>query len=165
MRIREATPGDGAAIARLHRGCAAYYVGLAAGLFRMPDEDGLIEFVEPGPEDNSSTSLFIVAELGDEVVGHLYAVLIRPGESDRFQSDADVNEVRLFIHALCVLQDYWRRGIATALVEAAEAWGRASGATIALCDTWPDSPVSMPFWQRRMNYESRSIRLRKRLTP
>ncbi len=142
-----------------------YYVGLAPDLFRMPDDDGLIEFVEPGQEDNSSTSLFIVAEVDDEVVGHLYAELIKPEESDRFQSASDLSEVRLFIHALSVLQDYWRRGIATALVETAEAWGRARGATISLCDTWPDSPVSMPFWQRRMNYESRSIRLRKRLTP
>ena len=75
-----------------------------------------------------------------------------------------MSEVRLFIQALSVLQIYWRRGIATALVETAEAWGRERGATIALCDTWPDSPVSLPFWKQRMKYESRSVRLRKRLT-
>jgi GNAT superfamily N-acetyltransferase len=72
--------------------------------------------------------------------------------------------VRLFIHALSVLRNHRRRGIATALVESAEAWGRDRGATISLCDTWPDSPVSMPFWEERMRYESRSVRLRKRLT-
>ena len=151
-------------IARVHRDSAAYYVGLAPELFRTPDDDGLVEFADPGPDDNSSTRLFIVAEVDDEVVGHLYAELITPGESDRFQSPSDMSEVRLFIQALSVLQIYWRRGIATALVETAEAWGRERGATIALCDTWPDSPVSLPFWERRMKYESRSVRLRKRLT-
>jgi hypothetical protein len=32
----------------------------------MPDEDGLIEFVEPIPDDNSSTTLLIVAEIHAE---------------------------------------------------------------------------------------------------
>jgi GNAT superfamily N-acetyltransferase len=164
LNIRQAIPGDGAAIARVHRENAAYYVGLAPDLFRLPEDDGLIEFADPGPDDNTSTKLFIVAEFADEVVGHLYAELISPSESDRFQSPSDMSEVRLFIHALSVLQEYWRRGIATALVETAEAWGRERGATVALCDTWPESPVSRPFWEQRMNYETRSVRLRKRLT-
>jgi GNAT superfamily N-acetyltransferase len=130
----------------------------------MPDDEGLVEFVEPGPDDNSSTKLLIVAEIDGEVVGHLYAELITPEESDRFQSPSDLSEVRLFIQALSVLQQHWRRGIATALVETAEAWGRERGATVALCDTWPESPVSLPFWEQRMKYENRSVRLRKRLT-
>jgi GNAT superfamily N-acetyltransferase len=57
-----------------------------------------------------------------------------------------------------------RRGVATALVETAEAWGRERGATVALCDTWTESPVSLPFWEEHMRYEGRSLRLRKRLT-
>jgi hypothetical protein len=79
VRIRAATPDDAAAIAGVHRDSAAYYVGLAPELFRMPDDDGLVEFVAPGPDDNTATSLFIVAEFDDEVVGHLYAELISPG--------------------------------------------------------------------------------------
>jgi GNAT superfamily N-acetyltransferase len=62
-----------------------------------------------------------------------------------------------------VLQSHWRRGVATALVLAAEEWGRAGGATVVLCDTWPESPVSLPFWTRRMGYATRPVRLRKRL--
>ena len=164
LRIRNAVPGDGAAIARVHRDSAAYYVGLAPELFRMPDDDGLVAFAEPGPDDNPVTTLFIVAEVGDEVVGHLYAQVIAPQDSDRFQSISDLQETRLFIEALSVLQSHWRQGVATALVEAAEAWGRERGATVALCDTWAESPVSLPFWEERMRYEGRSIRLRKRLT-
>ena len=105
LKIREARPGDGAAIARVHRETAAYYVDLAPELFRMPDDAGLVEFAEPTAADNSPTSLFLVAE----------------------------------------------------------AWGRERGATVALCDTWPDSPVSLPFWLHRMRYETRSVRLRKPL--
>jgi GNAT superfamily N-acetyltransferase len=164
LNIRKATRGDGAAIAKVHRDSAAYYVGLAPELFRTPDDDGLVAFAEPGPDDNSSTTLFIVAEVDDEIVGHLYAEVIAPDDSDRFQSTSDLQETRLFIQALAVLQSHWRQGIASALVEAAEAWGRERGATVALCDTWTGSPVSLPFWEQHMKYEGRSIRLRKRLT-
>ena len=129
----------------------------------MPDEDGLVEFAEPSGSDDGSTTLFTVAEVDGEVVGYLYAELIAPGDSDRFQSLLDLVEIRLFIRALSVSQSYWRRGIATTLVDAAEAWGRERGATVAFCDTWPESPVSPPFWQEQMKYETRSVRLRKLL--
>jgi GNAT superfamily N-acetyltransferase len=163
IRIREAIPGDGPAIARTHTENAAYYAGLAPDLFRVPDAEGLVEFVDPTPADNTERSLLIVAELDGEVVGHLFAELFTPGDTDRFQSPAEMREVRLFIQALSVLQRHWRRGVATALVDEAEAWGRARGATVVLCDTWPGSPVSMPFWTDRMGYETRSVRLRKPL--
>lgn len=163
LKIREAIPGDGAAIARIRRENAAYYAGLAPELFRLPDDDGLDEFADPTADDNSSRALFILAEIDEEVVGHLYAEVVSPGESDRFQASSDGVETRLFIHALSVLQQHWRKGIATALVETAEVWGRERGATVALCDTWPESPVSLPFWEQRMRYEPRSVRLRKQL--
>lgn len=163
IRIREASREDGPAIARAHSENAAYYAALAPDLFRVPDDEGLVEFVEPAPADNSETSLLIVAELGGQVVGHLFAELLTPTATDRFQSPAEMSEVRVFIQALSVVQSHWRRGVATALVEAAEAWGRERGATVVLCDTWPDSPVSMPFWTKRGGYAIRSVRLRKRL--
>jgi GNAT superfamily N-acetyltransferase len=130
----------------------------------MPDDDGLVSFTEPGPDDNSATTLFLVAEVGDELVGHLYAQVVAVQDSDRYQSNSDLRETRLFIEALAVLQSHWRQGVATALVEVAEVWGRERGATVALCDTWTGSPVSLRFWEERMRYEGRSIRLRKRLS-
>ena len=163
IRVRAAIAGDGPAIAHAHGENAAYYAALAPDLFRVPDEDGLVEFVEPTPADNSERSLLIVAELEGEVVGHLFAELFTPRDTDRFQSPAEMSEVRLFIQALSVLQSHWRRGVASALVEAAETWGRERGATVVLCDTWPESPVSMPFWTDGMGYATRSTRLRKRL--
>jgi len=35
--------------------------------------------------------------------------------------------------------------------------------SLSLCDTYVDSPESVPFWEKRMGYEQRSLRLRKRL--
>jgi GNAT superfamily N-acetyltransferase len=163
VNIREARPGDGAAIATIHRENSAYYVGLAPDLFRPPDETGLADFMEPGADANTSTSLFIVAENDGEIVGCLYAELLYPDASARFQSNSDLSEVRLFIHAVGVAHGHQRRGIATGLVEAAEAWGRERDATLALCDTWIGSPVSIPFWERKMGYVRRSVRLRKPL--
>jgi GNAT superfamily N-acetyltransferase len=163
FRIRRAVAADAAAIARTHSDNAAYYAGLAPDLFRRPDEDGLVEFVEPTPADNSERSLLLVAEVEGEVVGHLFAELFTPRDADRYQSPVELSEVRLLVQALSVLKSHWRRGVATALVEAAEEWGRERGATVALCDTWPESPVSLPFWTRRMGYATRSVRLSKRL--
>jgi hypothetical protein len=45
----------------------------------------------------------------------------------------------------------------------APAWGRDRGATIAETWTYRPSPLSVPFWERRMAYEERSVNLRKRL--
>jgi GNAT superfamily N-acetyltransferase len=163
MEVRHARRGDGPGIASVHRENAAYYVDLAPALFRLPDKSGLDEFLEPGPDDNTSTSLYIVAVDNGEIIGSLYAVLLTPDETARFQSPSDMTEVRLFIHAVGVRQNRWRRGVATALVEAAEAWGRERNATVSLCDTWRESPVSLPFWEQRMGYQIRSVRLRKPL--
>jgi GNAT superfamily N-acetyltransferase len=163
VTIREAVPGDGPAIAAIHADNAAYYAGLAPDLFRLPDEDGLAEFADPTPADNSGTSVFLVAEDETGVAGYLFAELLSPGSTDRYQASTDLNEVRLFIEALGVMRARWRQGIAGRLVEDAEAWGRARGATVVLCDTWLNSPVSVPFWEERMGYEPRSVRLRKRL--
>ncbi len=82
MRIRQATASDAAAIARIHREGAAYYVGLAPELFRMPDDDGLIEFVEPGPGDNNTRTLYTVAER-DRLRGGGLGGLGRMPASDR----------------------------------------------------------------------------------
>jgi GNAT superfamily N-acetyltransferase len=163
--IRQGRSGDGAAIARIHREGSAYYVGLAPDLFRLPDEDGLVAFLEPSADENTETSLLLVAELDGEVVGSLYAELLDADSSGHFQSPSDLREVRLFINAVGVLPERWRSGVASALVEAAERWGRDRHATVSLCDTWLGSPVSLPFWEERMGYERRSVRMRKRLQP
>ena len=107
--------------------------------------------------------LSLVAEVDGEVVGSLEAELVPPLESARYQMVPELGQTRLFINYVGTAQPHWRRGVATRLVEAAEAWGRSAGATIALCDTYLGSPVSLPFWEQRMGYSPRSVRLRKSL--
>jgi GNAT superfamily N-acetyltransferase len=162
ITVRDAGPGDGAGIVRCHEDSARYYVELAPELFRLPDEDGLVEFVEPKdslPDDY----LEIVAEVDGEIAGHLEAKLEPPLESARFQIVSEVGETRLVINALATAEPFKRQGVATALVQAAEEWGRECGATSAFLDTWVESPSSVPFWEGRMGYERRSIIFRKPL--
>jgi len=146
---------------RLENG--SYYARIAPTDFRIPDEEGLVEDSEPGADANTDTALTLVAEVDGRFASYLEAQLLPPLESARYQSQPDLAHPRLFINALGTLQEYWRRGVATQLVEAAEAWGRERGALVSICDTYVGSPVSIPFWEERMGYERRAVILRKPL--
>ena len=161
--VREPRVGDGSAIARFHLENAAFYVQLAPEHFRVPDEDGLAEFMEPAPDANTETTLALVAEVDGEVAGYLEAHVLPALETARYQAQIDVGTTRLEITYVETLRKHWRRGIGSRLVEAAEAWGRERGATVAVCDTYVGSPVSIPFWEKRMGYERRAVIFRKAL--
>jgi GNAT superfamily N-acetyltransferase len=162
VSIRAARPGDGEAIARMHLENAAYYRALAPDSFRMPDEAGLADAVEPPAEPDPAT-LELVAEIDGEAVGYLGAHLIAPDEHARFQMVPYLAAPRLWIDSLGTLRRHWRRGVGGLLVEAAESWGRERGAVVAMCDTWVGSPVSLPIWERRMGYGRRAVILEKPL--
>ena len=57
----------------------------------------------------------------------------------------------LRIEYLAVAATRRRQGVGTRFVEAAEAWGRAAGATISETTTYHGSPLSVPFWGERMS--------------
>jgi ribosomal protein S18 acetylase RimI-like enzyme len=161
VTVRESLPGDGARIARIHHESGRLYRELAPGLFRAPDADGLADFCEPEPR--RSDLLQLVAEVDGEVAGFLEAQLVPPLESARYQGNPDLALTRLSIGAVETDEAFRRRGVATALVQAAEEWGRQHGAGIAFCDTWVESPLSVPFWEKRMGYDRRAIIFRKPL--
>src|SRR5437879_3201006 len=72
VEIRPGRPGDGAGIARCHLGSARGYVEQDPELFRMPDEEGLVEWLEADlAEDHRDSVLSLVAEAGGEIAGHL----------------------------------------------------------------------------------------------
>jgi len=143
---------------------AAYYARLAPDLFRIPDVEGADGFAGPKPGDNPETALALVAEIDGEVAGYLEARLEPPLESARWQNQPELGTTRLFINFVETAPKHQRRGVATRLVDAAEAWGRDRGASAAVCDTWIDSPLSMPFWRHRMGYVPRGVIFRKTLT-
>jgi len=62
-----------------------------------------------------------------------------------------------------VEEAFRRQGVGARLMAALENWGRERGATVALLDTYPESALSLPFFQERMGYRRRSVRLIKQL--
>jgi len=112
----------------------------------------------------AAENLALVAEVDGEVAGYLEASVQPPIDTARWQAQRDLGETRLAINFVGTADAYKRQGVATQLVAAAEEWGRSQGATVAICDTYIDSPLSVPFWERRMGYERRAIIFRKRLT-
>jgi GNAT superfamily N-acetyltransferase len=162
IAVRAARPGDGEAIARQSRDSGAYYRRLAPDDFRLPDEDGHSEWLDSFLPADGEREIALVAEIDGEVVGYLEARLEEPLESARYQTNPELAERRLLIDALITARSHWRRGVGSALVDAAESWGRERGATVAVMDTYADSPVSVPFWQGR-GYNMHAVVMRKRL--
>jgi GNAT superfamily N-acetyltransferase len=112
----------------------------------------------------SSDELVLVAEADGEIVGVLWVALLQPPADGERQIDRDIMWPRLRIDYVVTSPARRRRGVATRLVDAAEAWGRAKGAVVAEASTYRRSPSSFPFWTRRMGYDERSVILRKRLS-
>jgi GNAT superfamily N-acetyltransferase len=163
--VREYREGDGAAIVQISRENARYYAELAPEYFKVPDEDGFIELVEnDGTWRDAPENLSLVAEVDGQVAGYLEAAVQPPLRTARWQAQRDLGKTRLAINVVWTADAFKRKGVATRLVEAAETWGRSHGAAVVICDTYIDSPLSVPFWEERMGYERRALIFRKPLT-
>ena len=162
--VREFRAGDGLQLARIMRENGAYYADLAPDYFKRPDEAGLVDLCEnDGAWRNAPENFGRVAEVDGEVAGYIEATLQPPMDTAQWQSQRDLAVTRLFISFVGTADRFKRTGVATRLVEAAEEWARQRGARVAICDTYIDSPMSVPFWERRMGYTRRAIVLRKPL--
>lgn len=102
---------------------------------------------------------------GGQVAGFIEAALARPVADAEWQLQRDASRVRLVINALAVVEEFRRKGVGTALMEAAEAWGKQKGAVVAVTDTNLSSPLSVPFYESRMGYRRQAVILRKPLAP
>ena len=164
MTVRDARPGDGARLAAMWREGAEYYAERFPDDFMVPRAEGLAEWFEDDlRRDRSATELWLVAEIDGELAGFLWAQLTPPiPDADRQMLPA-LAHTRLSIEALGAARAYQRRGVATVLVAAAEAWGRERGATFARATTYYASEVSIPFWEQRAGYARRGITFAKRL--
>jgi GNAT superfamily N-acetyltransferase len=159
--VRRATRDDAPALAELSVESSALYARLAPDAFAEAERDGFAQWIAEGWDDGPTT-LALVAEIEGTIAGYLEAVVQEPEPWRRFFGNRDLRERRLFVNAVLTAEAYRRRGIASQLVERAEAWGREHGASVALLDTWAESPVSVPFW-KHLRYAPRSIVLRKDL--
>jgi len=163
--VRSFREGEGLGVARISAENGAYYARIAPDLFKEPDVEGMADFIEGDLEwRNSPANLALIAEIDGKVAGYLEASVQAPLETARWQAQRDLREPRLFINFVGTADTYKRMGVATQLVEAAETWGRLKGAVVAVCDTYIDSPLSVPFWEERMGYSRRAIIFRKPLT-
>jgi GNAT superfamily N-acetyltransferase len=160
--IRDARSGDGDGIARAWLSAGEYYADLDPEHFQVPESQGLAELFEKGMGGGGDDALELVAELDGRVVGWLFARLEWPNENAVSQFVREQSWTRVVVDALVVDRPVWRRGVGTALLGAAEAWARDRGAEVVRLDTYPESPVSVPFYER-MGYAWRSIVFQKHL--
>ena len=161
--VRPARPGDGAAIAQVWLSAAAYYADLDPAHFQVPRAEGLAQGWEDELGQEDLASLRLVAEADGSVIGWLSARIEMPEAGAAIQLTREHGWTRLVVDALIVDRGHWRQGAGTALLEAAEAWGRDRGAQVARLDTYAHSPVSVPFYEDRMGYQRRSIVFQKQL--
>ncbi len=160
--VREIRSGDGEGCARAWRDAGRYYATLVPDVIQEPDPSGLAEWFERLiDEERDDDTLWLVAEADGEVVGHIEAAIARPAPEARWQLQRDQGRIRLVINVLAVAEHSRREGVGTRLMEAAEAWGRGRGATVALTDTNLSSPLSVPFYEDRMGYSRQAVILRK----
>ena len=164
MEIRDARPGDGEALAAIWLDVGRLYASLDADVFRVPDADGLVEwFEEVLARPPAAERIHLVAVVDGEIAGAVSAYVEEPDPAARRQILTELGRRRAFVNALEVAQRFRRRGVASALVGAAEAWARDAGAELIATSTWIDGPLALPFWERRMGYRRRSLELEKRL--
>jgi GNAT superfamily N-acetyltransferase len=162
--VRPARPGDAADLARNWLDAARHYAELDADTFQVPAADGLVEwFGELLGRPPSDDAVWLVAEVDGRVVGDVVGRLEPPVEDAARQLLRDLGRVRLRVDALGVETAYRRRGVGARLMRAVEEWGRAKGAVRSVLTTYGASPLSVPFYERGMGYQRRSIVFEKRL--
>jgi GNAT superfamily N-acetyltransferase len=163
ITIRPARPGDGDGMARVWASAADYYADLDPEHFQRPQPHGLAESFENSISEAGNDALLLVAELDGHVAGWLAARIQRPEEDAAAELAREPGWTRLAIDILIVDTPTWRHGAGTALLQAAESWGRDRGARVARLGTYAHSPVSVPFYETRMGYERRAIIFQKEL--
>jgi GNAT superfamily N-acetyltransferase len=162
--VRPAQAGDAADLARNWLEAARHYAELDADAFQVPAADGLVEwFEELLGRPRSDDAVWLVAKVDDRVVGDVAARLEPPVEDAPRQLLRDLARVRLRVDALAVEEAYRRRGVGARLMRAVEEWARAKGAVRSVLTTYEASPLSVPFYERGMGYQRRSIVFEKRL--
>ena len=152
-------------MARAWKDAGRFYVEIDAGDFQVPDEAGLVDWLESGVEamEEDHDLALLVAELDGEVVGFVGCRMATPISDARWQLQTELAKMRLIVDAVCVAEDHRGAGAGIELVGAAEDWGRERGASIAVVDGNWASGVAPRFYESRLGYRRRSVSLRKAL--
>ena len=154
--VREAHVGDGEGLATLHLDTSREYLRLDPDRFRLPDRDGLAEWIDDDLRTKGEDWICFVATDGEQIVGQVEARLVPPMETARFQSVKSLGATRGYVNSLGVLISHRRRGIGRALMDHAERWLVDRGAVLVELDTLAMSPDSVPFYES-LGYEPRTL--------
>ena len=162
--VRPARTSDAIDLARNWIEVAHHHVELDPEAAQVPSTDGLVDFFkELLGRHRSEDSVWLVAEIDGQVIGDISARLERPAKDAERQVMRYPGEMRVYIDALGVAEAFRREGVGTRLMQTIEQWGRDRGAVRVMLDTHARSPLSVPFYERRMGYRRRSIVFEKRL--
>jgi hypothetical protein len=99
--VRPARTSDAADLARNWIEVAHHYVELDPEAAQVPSTDGLVEFFEELlGRPRSADSVWLVAEVGGQVIGDISARLERPAEDAERQVMRSLGEIRVYVDAL-----------------------------------------------------------------
>jgi GNAT superfamily N-acetyltransferase len=155
--IRPARADDAPALARAWLDAGRFYERVDPETYRVPDEAGLVDWLKQGLDEATT----LVAEHDGRLLGFVAARLLEPDPDARFQIQRELAGRRLAIDAVAVIEAHRRAGVGSALVHAAEAWGREHGASVVMVDANWDSGVAEGFYERALGYTRRGLNLRK----
>ena len=161
IAIRQARPGDGPGLADLHLDTSATLRELDASRFKIPDADGMADWIDADLATMGEEWICFAEEDGS-IVGQVEAKLHPPLDSARYQTMSDLSRIRGEVNSLGVLSSHRRRGVGRALMAAAEEWLRGRGASLVVLDTFLGSPASVQFYDS-IGYQRVSVIFERRL--
>jgi GNAT superfamily N-acetyltransferase len=161
--MRSARTGDGPGCARVWVEVGTYYAAMDPEAFQIPAEAGLAEWFDAGNATDRRDELRLVAVRDGSVVGFVLATLQPPASAPERQLVRGLDLPRVLVSALAVATSHQRSGIGSALMAQVENWALANRAGTVVLDTFADSPLSVPFYGRKLGYARQAIVFRKTL--
>jgi GNAT superfamily N-acetyltransferase len=162
--VRPARPGDGEEMARIWVETGRYYAGLNSELFQIPSEEGLAQgFEAEAASVDESHGAMLVSEQDGRLTGYIGLRLVDPVQSPATQLVRYVGESHVVVDLLVVEPASWRQGVGGLLLHSAEAWAKERGASLVRLETYIDSPVAVPFYEKRMGYQRRALIFEKEM--
>jgi hypothetical protein len=108
VTVRPVRSGDGSGISQAWLSAAAYYTDLDPEYFQVPRAEGLAESWDNQFARQDDASLQLVAELGGQVLGWLWARIKPPAQNASAQLTREHSWTRLEVASLIVHSDHWR---------------------------------------------------------
>ena len=158
FEIREPVASDGRDLAAMHCEAAHFYAALAPDSFQQLGQEQLEAFFTGLLQrDRPHDQLWLVGVRNETVVGNLLAHIRAPLPEAHMQMSRDLGEVVVIVDALEVAASQRRSGLGRDLMAHAESWGRERDATRVMLETYANSPISVPFYERGLGYARHSI--------